>query len=57
MAVEEVDVLQVNTQPSVTSIAELRKQIKALQGELLGLEEGTEEYNKSWWRSPTKAIN
>ena len=42
MAVEEVDVLQVNTQPSVTSIAELRKQIKALQGELLGLEEGTE---------------
>lgn len=46
MAVEEVDVLQVNTQPSVTSIAELRKQIKALQGELLGLEEGTEEYNK-----------
>ena len=46
MAVEEVDVLQVNTKPSVTSIAELRKQIKALQGELLGLEEGTEEYNK-----------
>lgn len=46
MAIEEVDVLQVNTQPSVTSIAELKKQIKDLKGELLGLEQGTEEYNK-----------
>lgn len=46
MATQNVDVLQVNTKPSVTSISALRKEIKDLKGQLLSLEQGTAEYNK-----------
>ena len=46
MAVEQVDVLQVDTSKSVQSIAGLRKEIKQLKGELLGLQQGTKEYNE-----------
>lgn len=43
---ENVEILQVNTQPSVQSIASLRKEIKALKDQLVGLEAGTKEYNE-----------
>ena len=46
MATENVEILQVNTQPSVKSVADLKREIKELKGQLLGLEQGTEEYNK-----------
>ena len=44
---ENVEILQVNTQPSVQSIASLRKEIKALKDQLVGLEAGTKEYNET----------
>lgn len=43
---EEVEILQVDTSPSVKSIASLKQEIKDLKGQLLGLQEGTEEYNR-----------
>ena len=46
MATENVEILQVNTQPSVKSVADLKREIKELKGQLLGLEQGTAEYNK-----------
>ena len=42
---EDVEILQVNTQPGVQSVASLRKEIKALRDQLLGLQQGTKEYN------------
>lgn len=42
---EDVEILQVNTQPGVQSIASLRKEIKALKDQLVGLDAGTKEYN------------
>ena len=42
---EDVEILQVNTQPGVQSVANLRKEIKALRDQLLGLQQGTKEYN------------
>ena len=46
MATENVEILQVNTQPSVKSVADLKREIKELKGQLLNLEQGTAEYNK-----------
>lgn len=46
MATENVEILQVNTAPSVKSVADLKREIKELKGQLLGLEQGTAEYNK-----------
>ena len=43
--VTNVEVLQINTQPSQTSVRDLRTQIKDLKNELLNLDAGTEEYN------------
>ena len=43
--VTNVEVLQINTQPSQTSVRDLRTQIKDLKDELLNLDAGTEEYN------------
>ena len=45
MATEKVDILQVNTEPSRTSVKDLRKEMKSLKDELLNLDEGTAEYN------------
>lgn len=45
MAVENVDVLQVDTSKGVQSVANLKKEIRALRDQLLGLEQGTKEYN------------
>ena len=45
MATEKVDILQVNTEPSRTSVKDLRKEMKSLKDEMLNLEEGTKEYN------------
>lgn len=45
MATQNVDILQVNTAPSVKSISDLKKEIKDLKGQLLSLEQGTKEYN------------
>lgn len=47
MATQDVEVLQINTQPSVKSLASLKQEIKDLKGQLLSLDEGTEEYNKA----------
>ena len=43
---EEVEILQVDTSESVKSLSSLKAEIKDLKSQLLGLEEGTEEYNK-----------
>lgn len=43
---EEVEILQVDTSKSVKSLSSLKAEIKDLKSQLLGLEEGTEEYNK-----------
>src|SRR5574344_1338450 len=51
MATEKVDILQVNTEPSRTSVRELRKEMKSLKDELLNLEEGTVEYNATLQRA------
>jgi len=45
MATEKVDILQINTEPSRTSVKDLRKEMKSLKDELLNLDEGTAEYN------------
>ena len=45
MATEKVDILQVNTEPSRTSVKDLRKEMKSLKDDLLNLDEGTTEYN------------
>lgn len=45
MATQNVDILQVNTAPSVKSISDLKKEIKDLKGQLLSLEQGSKEYN------------
>ena len=45
--VTNVEVLQINTQPSQTSVRDLRTQIKDLKDELLNLDAGTEEYNST----------
>ena len=45
MATEKVDILQVDTAQSQTSVKDLRKEMKGLKNELLNLEEGTQEYN------------
>lgn len=45
MATEKVDILQVNTEPSRTSVKDLRKEMKSLKDQLLNLDEGTAEYN------------
>lgn len=45
MAVQEVEILQVDTSGSQTSIRDLKREIKDLKGQLLGLEQGTKEYN------------
>lgn len=47
MATTDVEVLQINTQPSVKSLADLKKEIKDLKGQLLSLDQGTEEYNQT----------
>lgn len=41
----EVEVLQIDTSKGQQSIAGLRKEIKQLKDQLVGLEEGTKEYN------------
>lgn len=46
MATQDVEVLQVNTQPAQQSVAGLRNEIKRLKGELLSLEQGSKEYNE-----------
>lgn len=43
--ITEVNVVEVQTGKSASNIAELRKNIKDLKSELLGLEQGTDEYN------------
>lgn len=45
MATEKVDILTINTEPSKTSVKDLRKEMKSLKDEMLNLEEGTVEYN------------
>lgn len=45
MAVQEVEILQVDTSGSQSSIRDLKREIKDLKGQLLGLEQGTKEYN------------
>lgn len=45
--VTKVDVLQIDTSQSVRSIADLKKEIKDLKGQLLSLNEGTEEYSQT----------
>ena len=45
MATEKVDILQINTEPSKTSVKDLRKEMKSLKDQMLNLEEGTAEYN------------
>lgn len=45
MATQNVDILQVNTAPSIKSVSDLKKEIKDLKGQLLSLEQGTKEYN------------
>lgn len=47
MATQEVEILQVNTEPSKKSIAELRSEIKQLKDSLLSLEQGSKEYNQT----------
>lgn len=47
MATTDVEVLQINTQPSVKSLAALKKEIKDLKSQLLSLDQGTEEYNQT----------
>lgn len=42
----KVNVVQINTKESIDNLTALKKQIKSLKSELLGLEEGTEDYNK-----------
>ena len=37
MATEKVDILQINTEPSRTSVKDLRKEMKSLKDELLNL--------------------
>ena len=44
---EEKIILDVDTQSSVKSLAELKAALKDAKGALLGAEEGTEEYNKA----------
>lgn len=43
----EVDVLTINAQPAIKSVASLKEEIKDLKSQLLNLEQGTEEYNKT----------
>lgn len=43
--VTKVDIVEIDTSQSVRSIADLKKEIKDLKGQLLSLNEGTEEYN------------
>lgn len=43
----EVDVLTINAQPAIKSVASLKEEIKDLKSQLLNLEKGTEEYNKT----------
>lgn len=47
MATTDVEVLQINTQPSVKSLASLKQEIKDLKSQLLSLDQGTEEYNQT----------
>jgi len=43
---EEVEILSVDTSKTVKSMASLKQEIKDLKSQLLGLQEGTEEYNR-----------
>lgn len=43
----KVDILQVDTSKSQQSVAGLRSEIKALKDQLVGLDEGTKEYNET----------
>lgn len=45
--VTKVDIVEIDTSQSVRSIQDLKKEIKDLKGQLLSLNEGTEEYNKT----------
>lgn len=43
---EQVEVLRIDSSQAVTSMADMKKQIKDLKSQLLNLQEGSEEYNK-----------
>lgn len=47
MSTTNVDIIQVDTQPSIKSIKDLRARIKELKDQLVQLDEGTDEYNKT----------
>ena len=47
MATTDVEILQVNTQPAVKSLAELKKEFKEAKAAINAMDEGTEEFNKA----------